>query len=67
MSLLVFTRPVKLIRKKIADQAVNNIVRLVLTAILLVLVTACGSIGLLPTSELVQKAIALGLEVRFVA
>ncbi|MEA5599577.1 hypothetical protein [Nostoc sp. UHCC 0252] len=37
-------------------------VRLVLTAILLVLVTACGSIGLLPTSELVQKAIALGLE-----
>ncbi|MCC5605714.1 hypothetical protein LC612_02625 [Nostoc sp. CHAB 5834] len=45
----------------------NNIVRLVLTAILLVLVTGCGSIGLLPTSELVQKAIALGLEVRFVA
>ncbi|MHC5599057.1 MAG: hypothetical protein ACYTXC_24460 [Nostoc sp.] len=41
----------------------NNMARLVLTAILLVLVTACGSIGLLPTSELVQKAIALGLEV----
>lgn len=40
----------------------NNIVRLVLTAILLVLVTACGSIGLLPTNELVQKAIALGVE-----
>ncbi|MCC5654320.1 hypothetical protein LC609_31985 [Nostoc sp. XA013] len=45
----------------------NNIVRLILTAILLILVTACGSIGLLPTNELVQKAIALGLEVRFVA
>ncbi|MDF5740317.1 MAG: hypothetical protein V7L04_07980 [Nostoc sp.] len=37
-------------------------VRLILTAILLMLVTACGSIGLLPTSELVQKAIALGVE-----
>ncbi|MBD2531979.1 hypothetical protein H6G97_21270 [Nostoc flagelliforme FACHB-838] len=37
-------------------------VRLVLIAILLVLVTACGSIGLLPTNDLVQKAIALGLE-----
>lgn len=37
-------------------------VRLILTAILLVLLTACGSIGLLPTSELVQKAIALELE-----
>jgi hypothetical protein len=37
-------------------------VRLVLTAILLVLLTACGSIGLLPTSELVQKAIALELK-----
>jgi hypothetical protein len=37
-------------------------VRLILTTILLVLVTACGSIGLLPTSDLVQKAIALGLE-----
>ncbi|MDZ7962369.1 MAG: hypothetical protein RMY34_31645 [Aulosira sp. DedQUE10] len=36
-------------------------VRLVLTA-LLVLLTACGTIGLLPTSQLVQKAIALGLE-----
>ncbi|MEH2165390.1 MAG: hypothetical protein V7K41_01655 [Nostoc sp.] len=45
----------------------KNMVRLVLTVILLVLVTACGSIGLLPTSDLVQKAIALGLEVRFVA
>ncbi|AVH69667.1 hypothetical protein [Nostoc sp. 'Lobaria pulmonaria (5183) cyanobiont'] len=37
-------------------------VRLVLITILLVLVTACGSIGLLPTSDLVQKAIAFGLE-----
>ncbi|MEH2081979.1 MAG: hypothetical protein V7K89_18980 [Nostoc sp.] len=37
-------------------------VRLVLTVILLVLMTACGSIGLLPTSDLVQKAIALGIE-----
>lgn len=36
-------------------------VRLVFTAIVLVLLTACGSIGLLPTSELVQKAIALQL------
>jgi len=37
-------------------------VRLLLTVILLVLLTACGTIGLLPTSELVQKAIALDLE-----
>ncbi|MCC5639607.1 hypothetical protein LC593_28040 [Nostoc sp. CHAB 5844] len=37
-------------------------VRLLVTMILLVLLTACGSIGLLPTSELVRKAIALGLE-----
>ncbi|MBD2165237.1 hypothetical protein H6G04_12605 [Calothrix membranacea FACHB-236] len=36
-------------------------VRLVLTA-LLVLLTACGTIGLLPTNQLVQKAIALQLE-----
>lgn len=36
--------------------------RSALTVILLVLVTGCGSIGLLPTSDLVQKAIALGLE-----
>ncbi|MBW4559419.1 MAG: hypothetical protein KME59_26620 [Trichormus sp. ATA11-4-KO1] len=34
-------------------------VRLVVTVILLVLLTACGTIGLLPTTELVQKAIAL--------
>jgi hypothetical protein len=40
----------------------KHMVRLVVTMILLVLLTACGSIGLLPTSELVQKAIALGLE-----
>ncbi|BAY78827.1 hypothetical protein NIES25_53050 [Nostoc linckia NIES-25] len=33
-----------------------------LTVILLVLLTACGSIGLVPTSELVQKAIAFELE-----
>ncbi|MDZ8188664.1 MAG: hypothetical protein RMX96_27900 [Nostoc sp. ChiSLP02] len=37
-------------------------VRLVLTVILLLLVTACGTIGLVPTSELVQKAIAFELE-----
>jgi hypothetical protein len=40
----------------------KNMVRLVFTVILLVLVTACGSIGLLPTSELVQKAIAFELQ-----
>lgn len=33
-----------------------------LTVILLVLLTACGTIGLVPTSELVQKAIAFELE-----
>ncbi|WP_445638249.1 Lipoprotein [Nostoc sp. DSM 114161] len=33
-----------------------------LTVILLILLTACGSIGLVPTSELVQKAIAFELE-----
>ncbi|MBE9004935.1 hypothetical protein IQ259_07770 [Fortiea sp. LEGE XX443] len=37
-------------------------VRFLVTTVLLVLVTACGSVGLLPTSELVKKAIALGLE-----
>ncbi|MBD6614371.1 hypothetical protein FNW02_00395 [Komarekiella sp. 'clone 1'] len=37
-------------------------VRLILTVMLLVLLTACGSIGLLPTSQLVQKAIALELK-----
>ncbi|MBD2440423.1 hypothetical protein [Nostoc sp. FACHB-110] len=37
-------------------------VRLVIITILLVLLTACGSIGLLPTKELVQKAIAVALE-----
>lgn len=40
----------------------THIVRVIFTAILLVLLTACGTIGLLPTSELVQKAIALQLE-----
>lgn len=37
-------------------------VRFIFTAILLVLLTACGGNSLLPTSELVQKAIALQLE-----
>ncbi|MFM7366068.1 MAG: hypothetical protein ACKO11_16550 [Cuspidothrix sp.] len=37
-------------------------IRFVFTAILLILVTACTSIALLPTPELVQKAIALQLE-----
>ncbi|HIK03420.1 MAG TPA: hypothetical protein IGS40_01695 [Trichormus sp. M33_DOE_039] len=37
-------------------------VRFVLTAVLLMLLVGCGNIGLLPTSELVQKAIALQLE-----
>lgn len=35
--------------------------RLILTAILLLLLTACGN-GFLPTSQLVQKAIAIQLE-----
>ncbi|MBD2384129.1 hypothetical protein [Cylindrospermum sp. FACHB-282] len=37
-------------------------VRLVFTMILLVLLTNCGSVSLVPSSELVQKAIALQLE-----
>lgn len=37
-------------------------IRFVFTAILLILVTACTNIALLPTPELVQKAIALQLE-----
>lgn len=37
-------------------------IRFVFTAILLILVTACTSIALLPTPELVQKAIAFQLE-----
>lgn len=37
-------------------------IRFVLTAILLILITACSSIVLLPTPELVQKAVALQLE-----
>lgn len=40
----------------------NNMLRLVLTGILVLLLTACGTIGLLPTDKLVQKAIALQLE-----
>ncbi|WP_414563968.1 MULTISPECIES: hypothetical protein [unclassified Anabaena] len=37
-------------------------VRLFVTVILLMLITACGSVGLLPTTQLVQKAIALQVE-----
>lgn len=37
-------------------------VRLVLTAILLGLLTACGTAGLEPSSQLVQRALALQLE-----
>ena len=37
-------------------------IRFVFTVILLILVTACTSLALLPTPELVQKAIALQLE-----
>ncbi|UKO99012.1 hypothetical protein [Nostoc sp. UHCC 0870] len=37
-------------------------VRFVVTVVLLMLLVGCGNIGLLPTSELVQKAIALQLE-----
>ena len=37
-------------------------IRFVFTAILLILVTACTSLALLPTPELVQKAIAIQLE-----
>ncbi len=44
------------------ESRISKMVRLLVTMILLVLLTACGSIGLLPTSELVRKAIALGLE-----
>ena len=36
-------------------------VRLVLTAILLMLLTACGTVGLEPSSQLVQRALALEL------
>jgi hypothetical protein len=43
------------------ESRISKMLRLI-TMILLVLLTACGSIGLLPTSELVRKAIALGLE-----
>lgn len=37
-------------------------VRLIFTAIVLVLLTACGNIGLEPSSRLVQSAIALQVE-----
>lgn len=37
-------------------------VRLILTAILLALLSACGTVGLEPSSQLVQRAIALQLE-----
>jgi hypothetical protein len=40
----------------------NHMVRLFFTAVLLILLVGCNNIGLLPTSELVQKAIALQLE-----
>ncbi len=44
------------------ESRISKMVRFLVTTVLLVLVTACGSVGLLPTSELVKKAIALGLE-----
>ncbi|KZL50856.1 MULTISPECIES: hypothetical protein [Cyanophyceae] len=37
-------------------------VRFLITLILLVFLTGCGSIGLLPTTQLVQKAIALQVQ-----
>lgn len=37
-------------------------IKLILTTILIIFLTACTSIALLPTPELVQKAIALQLE-----
>jgi len=37
-------------------------VRLILTAIMLVLLTACGTVGLEPSSQVVQRAIALQVE-----
>lgn len=37
-------------------------IRLLVTGILLALLTGCGTIGLLPTTQLVQKAIALQVE-----
>lgn len=37
-------------------------IKLILTAILIIFLTACTSIALLPTPELVQKAIAFQLE-----
>ena len=37
-------------------------IRFIFTVILLILLTACTSLALLPTPELVQKAIALQLE-----
>ena len=37
-------------------------VRLILTAILLVLLTNCGTVGLEPSSQIVQRALALQLE-----
>jgi hypothetical protein len=40
----------------------ENMIRVVFTGILLLLVTACTGVALLPTYELVQKAIAIQLE-----
>jgi hypothetical protein len=37
-------------------------IRLLVTAILLALLTGCGNIGLLPNTQLVEKAIALQVE-----
>jgi hypothetical protein len=39
-----------------------NVMRVLLTAVLLVFLAGCGTIGLLPTPELVEKAIALQVE-----
>jgi len=44
------------------EEKQSVMVRLILTAILLVLLTACGTVGLEPSSQLVQRAITLQLE-----
>lgn len=46
----------KYIKKKL------NMIKLIFTTILIIFLTACSSIALLPTPELVQKALALQLE-----
>jgi hypothetical protein len=40
----------------------SNMIKLIFTTILIIFLTACTTIALLPTPELVQKAIALQLE-----